>query len=224
MRTHRMGDVLIGIDKSNALTIFFLIMLLNLFQMTFLGCGNSNIKKPQAQFQADKNRTGDKKTEKRVSDRSQAELDNIPQVSEKMADDRSTQVGSQLMKEERKADRSETAKVLGHKKYIDDISIASPVILPRDVKQGGKVEQRFQYTIMSAVEGKVSLTERVIFTNGRDTFVLVDRVVTQEQGTYMSTLKFFLPNDIEPGSCALSTAVGFGKIKKSVTATFNVVP
>jgi len=83
-------------------------------------------------------------------------------------------------------------------------------VLPRDARPGTRVQNVFQYAILGAGAG-ISVTEhRSLLQGDRLLGELSSETFTRDDGTWVSTQEFQLPNDMRPGVYSIETRVSAG--------------
>jgi len=95
--------------------------------------------------------------------------------------------------------------------------INNATITPRITETGSKLEASVSYTLLGPESLKSStITETRILTNKRQSFELDKRELSREQGTYSSTIKFTVSDEMPTGYCTLYTMISDGGYTKTV--------
>ncbi|MCG2722148.1 MAG: hypothetical protein L6290_09070 [Thermodesulfovibrionales bacterium] len=152
--------------------------------------------------------------EKKTEDQKKQEKKAEEQIEkEKKAEEvREKQKKAEEMKErekkaEQKKDTEKKALLI-----INDSTITPPI-----TETGAKVEASINYTLLGPESLKSrSITETRVLTNKRKSFELDKRERSREQGTYSSTVKFTVSDEMPTGSCTLYTTISDGEYTKTV--------
>jgi len=125
---------------------------------------------------------------------------------------REKQKKAEEMKErEKKAEQGKNTE----KKAL--LIINDSTITPQITETGSKVEASVNYTFLGPETLKsLTITETRILTNRRKSFELDKRERSREQGTYSSTVKFTVSEDMPTGYCTLHTMISDGEYTKTV--------
>ncbi|MDQ7786662.1 MAG: hypothetical protein RDU01_03560 [Thermodesulfovibrionales bacterium] len=95
--------------------------------------------------------------------------------------------------------------------------INDSTITPQITETGAKVEASVNYTLLGPETLKsFAITETRILTNRSKSFELDKRERSREQGTYSSTVKFTVSEDMPTGYCTLYTMISDGEYTKTV--------
>ena len=79
------------------------------------------------------------------------------------------------------------------------------------------MEASINYTLLGPESLKSrSITETRILTNRNQHFELAKREISREQGTYISTVKFTVSEEMPRGYCILYTKISDGEFTKTV--------
>jgi len=114
-------------------------------------------------------------------------------------------------KQEKKAEQKKDTE----KKAL--LIINDSTITPKITETGSKVEASINYTLLGPESLKsCSITETRILSNKRKSFELDKRERSREQGTYSSTVKFTVSDEMPTGSCTLYTTISDGEYTKTV--------
>jgi len=125
--------------------------------------------------------------------------------------------------EEQVGTREEAAKKYGYKGLKEELIVENPIITPEVIKPGDTVKQEIQYALLAPQkEKKFNVSETVILTSGKDTVELIKRSSERTQGMHLSTIKFTIPADLEPGEYTLITMLSSGEQKRTVSGKFRV--
>jgi hypothetical protein len=102
--------------------------------------------------------------------------------------------------------------------------IGESQVIQHTVKAGSPIEDKIQYTVLSAENvQEVMITEkRMLFAENKH-FELDTREVVREQGTYLSTINFKVPDYIPNGYCILFTTISNGKSSKTLKTLLHVI-
>jgi flagellar biosynthesis GTPase FlhF len=95
--------------------------------------------------------------------------------------------------------------------------INNATITPGITETGSKLEASVSYTLLGPESLKSStITETRILTNKRQRYELDKRERSREQGTYSSTVKFTVSEEMPTGYCILYTMISDGDYTKTV--------
>ncbi|MFZ5906909.1 MAG: hypothetical protein ACOYVJ_05815 [Nitrospirota bacterium] len=95
--------------------------------------------------------------------------------------------------------------------------INDAVITPQITEPGSTVEASISYTLLGPESLKSrTVTETRILANRHQHFELAEREISREQGTYLSTVKFTVSDDMPKGYCTLYTRISDGEFTKTV--------
>lgn len=98
-----------------------------------------------------------------------------------------------------------------------------PVITPAVARPGDIIVSEFQYSVLAPQKNKSFLvSEVVILTSSRETMDLVKREAVKPQGTYVSTLQFTIPKDLDDGTYKIISSLSAGNVKRTVQGEFVV--
>jgi uncharacterized protein YcfJ len=123
------------------------------------------------------------------------------------------------------ASRDEAIKRRGGSQAPGDvIEVEGGSVDPGSVTAGATVESSVHYTTLAPTEGqqiKVRETRTLEGSNGA--VQLTDREVTRAQGSYTSSIKLTIPQDLPKGDYAVVTTVFDGKQTKSIRNPLHIV-
>ncbi len=125
---------------------------------------------------------------------------------------------------DRRQDRDETAEkydytpTSGTKLEIEGASAE-----PQKVRPGDSVEIKMTYALLSPSEqGQTEITEIREITRDGETVGRLEQVVSQEDGTYTTTVPIQLPEKAEAGTYQVKTTVKAGNESAQETTSFTV--
>lgn len=97
-------------------------------------------------------------------------------------------------------------------------------VAPSEVRPGGRAEAVMEYAVLGMGAGGTEVTEAWSFMRGgRTVSELSARTVNRQDGTWVSTLQFQVPEDTEPGVYTMSQRVQGGGLNISGQSQFEVV-
>ncbi len=92
------------------------------------------------------------------------------------------------------------------------------------VKAGFPVEAKIQYSVLAGDDVKeVTITERRILFAENKHIELDTREIVREQGTYLTTIKFKVPDEISNGYCILYTTISDGKSSRTAKTVIHIL-
>ena len=99
---------------------------------------------------------------------------------------------------------------------------------PQDLRQtvnaGSPVEAKVQYSVLAADDVKeIMITERRMLFAENKHVELDTREIIREQGTYLSTIKFKVPDEISNGYCILYTTISDGKSSRTTKTVIHIL-
>ena len=163
----------------------------------------------------------DKKAEKK--EEIERKVEEKMREIEKKAEDQKKQEkkAEEIREKQKKAEEiKEREKKAEQKKDTEKkalLIINDSTITPQITETGAKVEASINYTLLGPESLKSrSITETRILTNRRKSFELDKRERSREQGTYSSTVKFTVSDEMPTGSCTLYTTISDGEYTKTV--------
>jgi hypothetical protein len=149
----------------------------------------------------DERKAEEKRDEDRKADRSKEE--------EKKVEER--------RENEKKAEKSRIQERV--KLFIEDSFVAE-----QTVRTGAPVEANVQYTLLVPADTEqIRITEKRILHTANKKLELDTREVLRTQGTYISTIKFTMPDDIPKGFCILYTTISEGKYERTAKSVMNII-
>jgi hypothetical protein len=96
--------------------------------------------------------------------------------------------------------------------FIDDATVS-----PQIAETGSKVEANIRYTVLGPESlNPLKITETRILANSGKSVELAKREISRDQGTYSSTMKFSISEDMPKGYCILYTRISDGVYTKTV--------
>lgn len=96
--------------------------------------------------------------------------------------------------------------------YVDDTAIT-----PQIAETGSKVEANIKYTVLGPESlNSFKITETRILANSSKSIELAKRDISRNQGTYSSTLKFSVSEEMPRGYCILYTKISDGYTTRTV--------
>jgi len=117
----------------------------------------------------------------------------------------------------KKVEKKEDDKKVGL--YIEESSIAA-----QNVKIGSTIEANVQYTLLSHFdEQEIKITETRILSTGDKRVELSKREVMRTPGTYISTIRFTMPDYIPKGSYILFTTISSVKHSRTARSVLNII-
>jgi hypothetical protein len=122
------------------------------------------------------------------------------------------------------ASRAEAAKKYEYTNREEKLEIEKVDLNPQDITPGSTVETSVLYTVLNPDAGQnIKISETRTLVNENERLELSKREVIRPQGTYLSTMKFTMPKDIEKGDYTLITTVSNGKQTKTAKSIMKVV-
>ena len=96
--------------------------------------------------------------------------------------------------------------------FIDDVTVS-----PQITKTGSEIETNVKYSILGPASMRtVKITETRILANDRGSMEIAKREISRDQGTYNSTMKFTISEEMPKGFCVLYTNISDGEYVKIV--------
>jgi hypothetical protein len=103
--------------------------------------------------------------------------------------------------------------------FIEDSSIVS-----HNVKAGAATESNVQYTLLAPVSmQQIKITETRILHTTAKRLELDKREILRTQGTYVSKIRFTVPEDLPRGYCILFTTISDGTHAKTTRSVMNII-
>jgi len=150
-------------------------------------------------------------------------IDPWKKIEEKIADFWKKLKGEKT--DEQVGTREEAAQKYEYKGFKEELVIESPIITPKVVKPGDVVKQELRYTLLAPQkERQFNVSETVSLSSGKEKITeLMERSSKKVQGTHLSTIKFTIPADLNPGEYILTTTLSIGEQNKTVSKSFNLL-
>ena len=159
---------------------------------------------------------------KRYKDRQKEEE---KRVGEKKEEEK--KVGEKKEEEKKVGEKKEEEKRVGEKKEEGkrvELFIEESLVVTQNVKTGSTVEANVQYTLLAPTDTqKIKITETRVLSAENKRAELDKREVLRTPGTYVSTIKFTMPEDIPKGYCILFTTISVGDYLKTAKSVFNII-
>jgi len=167
-------------------------------------------------------KVGEKKEdEKKVGEKKEEEK----KVGEKKEEEK--KVGEKKEEEKKVGEKKEEEKRVGEKKEEGkrvELFIEESLVVTQNVKTGSTVEANVQYTLLAPTDTqKIKITETRVLSAENKRAELDKREVLRTPGTYVSTIKFTMPEDIPKGYCILFTTISVGDYLKTAKSVFNII-
>lgn len=163
----------------------------------------------------------DKKAErKKEIDRKVEEK--IRELEKKAEEQREQEKKAEKLREEQKKaeelkEQQKKAQEITDFQKRAQLIINDAVITPQITEPGSTVEASISYTLLGPESLKSrTVTETRILANRHQHFELAEREISREQGTYLSTVKFTVSDDMPKGYCTLYTRISDGEFTKTV--------
>lgn len=123
--------------------------------------------------------------------------------------------------EEQTDPREEAYRKYGPEGLKEGLIVEKLIITPEVVKPGDRVKQELQFALLAPdKEKRFNISETIILSSSKNTIELIRREMEKEQGIHLSTIEFTIPEDLDPGEYKLTTVLGIGEQKKSVSGKF----
>lgn len=150
-------------------------------------------------------------------------IDPWKKIEEKIADFWKKLKGEKT--EEQVGTREEATKKYEYKGLKEELIVEPPIITPKVVKPGDIVKQKLRYSLLAPQkEREFNVSETVSLSSGKEKITeLMERSSKKVQGTHLSTVKFTIPADLNPGVYTLITVLNIGEQKKTVSESFNLL-
>jgi len=130
-------------------------------------------------------------------------------------------------KEDKKAEEIKETEKKAEKKKEDEkvkLIIEAASVLNQRVETGSTVESNVQYALLAPVDTQqIKITETRILSSAGKRMELSSREIIRTPGTYVSTIKFTMPEDMPAGYCILYTTISGGKYTKSTKSVLNIM-
>lgn len=146
-------------------------------------------------------------------------------------EDRQIRNGEEAAKEykeqDKKVEKKKEEKKVEKRKVEEKkvrLFIEGSFVATKTVSPGSTVEANIQYTLLASEDSQqIKITETRILSSAEKTVEVDKREVVRMQGTYVSTIKFKLPDDMPRGYCILYTTIYIERYAKSAKAVINVI-
>ncbi len=104
------------------------------------------------------------------------------------------------------------------------ILVESLIIHPDVANPGETLKLELKYNILAPQKkSQFKISESVILSRSNDRFELIKRESERSQGQQLFTFQFVIPMDLQPGEYSLTTTIGIGKQKKTVSGSFKLM-
>jgi hypothetical protein len=173
--------------------------------------------KKEENKKAEQIKGNDKKAEKKtIEDRKAEQTKGDDKEAERKKEE--NRKAEELKEDNRKAEKEkrEDRRV--------QLFIENSSVIRQNVKIGSPAEANIQYTLLAPLDmPKIKLTEtRMLYTTSKR-LELGRREITRTQGTYVSTIKFTVPEDMPKGYCILFTTISDGTHAKTTRSVMNIL-
>jgi hypothetical protein len=173
---------------------------------------------------------------RRVKDRFKAEKKEEDKKAEDLKDD--NKKAEKEKKEDKKAERKKEEdkkaedlkddnKKAGREKKEDrrvQLFIENSSVISHNVQHGSIAEANVQYTLLGPVDmDQIRITETRILHTTAKKFELDRREINRAQGTYVSSIKFTVPENTPKGYCILFTTISDGTNAKTTRSVMNII-
>jgi outer membrane biosynthesis protein TonB len=178
--------------------------------------GEEAARRLQDKYKAEEEKKEDKKAEqKKPEDKKAEEIKEIDKKAE------------QKRQEDKKAEEIKETEKKAEKKKEDEkvkLIIEAASVLNQRVETGSTVESNVQYALLAPVDTQqIKITETRILSSAGRRMELSRREIIRTPGTYVSTIKFTMPEDMPAGYCFLYTTISGGKYTKSTKSVLNIM-
>ena len=166
---------------------------------------------------AERNKKDDKKAEELKEDDKKAEKEK--REDKKAERNKEDDKKAEELKEDNKKAEKEKREERRVELFIENSSVIS-----HNVKSGSIAEANVQYTLLAPVDmSQIKITEtRILHTTARRV-ELDKREINRAQGTYISTIKFTIPDNTPKGYCILFTTISDGTHAKTTRSVMNII-
>ncbi len=128
------------------------------------------------------------------------------------------------MGEKEKQEEDKRAEKKRREEKRVQLYIEGSAIITKNVKAGSIAEANVQYILLAPVDvQQIKITETRILYTSTKSLELDKRQVIRKQGTYLSTIKFTVPEDTPKGPCILYTTVSDGKYAKTAKSVLVII-
>ena len=173
---------------------------------------------------------------RRVKDRFKAEKKEEDKKAEKLKEDdkkaekekREDKKAERNKKDDKKAEELKEDNKKAEKEKREErrveLFIENSSVISHNVKSGSIAEANVQYTLLAPVDmSQIKITEtRILHTTARRV-ELDKREINRAQGTYISTIKFTIPDNTPKGYCILFTTISDGTHAKTTRSVMNII-
>ncbi len=176
---------------------------------------------------AEKNKEEDKKAEgMKGEDKKAEELKEENKKAEKKKEE--DKKAERMKGEDKKAEELKEENKKAEKEKREDrrvqLFIENSSVISHNVKIGSIAEANVQYTLLAPLDMRqIKITETRILHTAARRMELDKREIIRTQGTYVSTIKFTVPEDIPRGYCILFTTISDGTHAKTTKSVMNII-
>jgi uncharacterized membrane protein YgaE (UPF0421/DUF939 family) len=166
------------------------------------------------------------KAEKKEEDKKAEELkEENKKAEKKKEEDKKAEgmKGEDKKAEKLKEENKKAEKVKGEDRRVQ-LFIENSSVISHNVKIGSIAEANVQYTLLAPLDMRqIKITETRILHTAARRMELDKREIIRTQGTYVSTIKFTVPEDIPRGYCILFTTISDGTHAKTTKSVMNII-
>ncbi len=198
--------------------------------------GEEAARRFQDKYKAEEQKKEDKKAEQKKPEDKKAEeiKETEKKVEQKKPEDKKAEEikeidkkAEQKRQEDKKAEEIKETEKKAEKKKEDEkvkLIIEAASVLNQLVETGSTVESNVQYALLAPVDTQqIKITETRILSTAGKRMELSRREIIRTPGTYVSTIKFTMPEDMPAGYCILYTTISGGKYTKSTKSVLNII-
>ncbi len=125
--------------------------------------------------------------------------------------------------EELKEDDKKAEKEKKEERRVQ-LFIENSSVINHNVKIGSIAEANVQYTLLAPLDmSQIRIIETRILHTTAKRFELDRREINRAQGTYISTIKFTVPENLPKGYCILFTTISDGTHAKTTRSVMNII-
>ena len=125
--------------------------------------------------------------------------------------------------EKRKEGDKKAEQTKGDDKKVE-LFIERSSIAALNVRIGSTVEANVQYVLLAPVDTQeIKITETRILWTANKKMEVGKREILKVPGTYVSAIKFTMPEEISKGYCILFTTLSVGKQSKTTRSVMNII-
>ena len=131
--------------------------------------------------------------------------------------------GEDKKAEELKEDNKKAEKEKKKERRVQ-LFIENSSVINHNVKIGSIAEANVQYTLLAPLDmSQIRIIETRILHTTAKRFEVDRREINRAQGTYISTIKFTVPENTPKGYCILFTTISDGTHAKTTRSVMNII-